>query len=217
MQRLGLGISGRGLRRVLCIGAHCDDIEIGCGGAILRLIRENPEVEIDWVVVSSNDTRAPEARNSAEQFLSGAGAGHIIIKEFRDGFFPYEGVAIKAFFEELKARPTPDVIFTHTLSDRHQDHRLISEMTWNTFRNHLVLEYEVPKYEGDLGATNLLVALEKQDCERKVKIILESFASERGKYWFTAETFQALARLRGIESRADSGYAEGFYARKIVI
>lgn len=217
MQRLRLGTSDRELRRVLCIGAHCDDVEIGCGGAVLKLIRENPDAEVDWVVVSSTDTRAREARVSAERFLAGARVGNVIIKQFRDGFFPYEGAAIKAFFEELKARPAPDLIFTHTLNDRHQDHRLTSEMTWNTFRNHLILEYEIPKYDGDLGAPNLFVALDKEDCEQKVKIILDSFTSERGKYWFTAETFQALARLRGIESRADSGYAEGFYARKIVV
>lgn len=217
MQRLALSRSGRGLRRALCLGAHCDDIEIGCGGAILRLIRENPDLEFDWVVISSNDMRAREAQASAEQFLANARARNIIIKQFRDGYLPYEGAAIKAFFEELKARSSPDLIFTHTLNDRHQDHRLISEMTWNTFRDHLIFEYEIPKYDGDLGAPNMFVALEKDDCEQKVKIILNSFASERDKYWFTAETFQALARLRGIESRADSGYAEGFYVRKAVV
>jgi len=217
MRRLVLGTPDRGLGRVLCIGAHCDDIEIGCGGAILRLIRENPDVGIDWVVLGSNPTRAREAHASATRFLANVGEKNIIIKQFRDGFFPYEGAQIKTFFEELKDRPAPDVIFTHTMNDRHQDHRVVFDMTWNTFRNHLILEYEIPKYDGDLAAPNFFVGLDRAECDEKTKILFDSFTSERGKYWFTAETFQALARLRGIESRADSGYAEGFYARKVVI
>ncbi len=217
MLRIALGNRNQQIHRVLFLGAHCDDIEIGCGGAILRLIRENPEVEIEWVVISSNKTRAREAHASAERFLTHARVGQVVIKEFRDGYLPYEGAAIKAFFEELKMNSTPELIFTHRLDDRHQDHRLVSEMTWNTFRNHLILEYEIPKYDGDLGRPNLFLALDKNDCEKKVEIILDSFASERSKYWFTAETFQAFARLRGIEARTDSGYAEGFYARKLVI
>jgi LmbE family N-acetylglucosaminyl deacetylase len=201
--------------RVLCLGAHCDDIEIGCGGAILRLARAYPELTIHWVVLSSTPERATEARASAEAFLAGVRNRQIIVQSFRDGFFPYLGAEIKGFFEELKGF-RPDLIFTHTRHDLHQDHRATCELTWNTFRNHAILEYEIPKYDGDLGSPNFFVHLDQATCAEKIRLLLESFPSQHGKHWFTEETFRALMRIRGIESAAPELYAEGFYCRKIV-
>lgn len=216
---LGLSFASHAqrVRRVLCLGAHCDDIEIGCGGTILRLLKENPTLDIDWVVFSSDDLRARETRAAAERFLGVASARKINIQRFRNGFFPYVGADIKTFFESLKNTGPPDIIFTHTRDDRHQDHRVVCELTWNTFRDHLILEYEIPKYDGGLGSPNFFVPLDKDLCQQKVDILLDSYTSQRDKQWFTPETFLGLARLRGIESNAPSGYAEAFYARKVVI
>jgi LmbE family N-acetylglucosaminyl deacetylase len=203
--------------RVLCVGAHSDDIEIGCGGLILDLLAEQRRVELDWVVFSASAAREREARRSAALFLRGAARQRVSVHRFRDGFFPYDGGNIKKAFEELKVDVAPDLILTHYRDDRHQDHRLLSDLTWNTFRNHFILEYEIPKFDGDLGAPNCFVPLRRSACMRKVKYLKAAFATQRDKHWFSPETFMALMRLRGLECRAAEGYAEAFYARKVVI
>ena len=202
---------------VLCVGAHCDDIEIGCGGSVLKLIESYPSSEFTWVVLSSDDQRREEAEQSAADFLAGTRKKKVIIKLFRDGFFPFIGGDIKEYFEFLKRDVNPDLIFTHLRSDLHQDHRLVSELTWNTFRDHLILEYEVPKYDGDLGTPNVFVHLEERHCQKKLTNIMTHFQSQAGNQWFTEETFRAILRLRGIESNATSRYAEAFYCRKQVL
>jgi LmbE family N-acetylglucosaminyl deacetylase len=203
--------------RILCLGSHCDDIEIGCGGTILRLLQEHPNVAIHWVVFTSTPARAEEARRSAMAFLEQAGKKEILIREFEDGFMPYSGREVKAFFEELKRQVSPDLIFTHYRHDLHQDHRLISELTWNTWRDHLILEYEVPKYDGDFGAPNFFVELDESLCQRKIRGILEHFSSQQQKHWFAEETLLAVLRLRGMECRAATEHAEAFYSRKLVL
>ena len=202
--------------RLLCLGAHSDDIEVGCGGTVLRLLREVPGAEVHWVVLSAAGDREREARAGAERFLAGAGSREIILRDFRDGFLPYLGGTVKDFFEELKGRCAPDLVLTHFRGDFHQDHRLVGELTWNTFRDALILEYEVPKYDGDLGAPNAFVQLDAVTAREKVRHLLECFGSQRSKDWFTEEVFLSLLRLRGIECRAPERYAEGFYCRKIV-
>ena len=203
--------------RLLCLGAHCDDIEIGCGGTILNLVRTNRKIDIRWVVFSSDEQRKQEALQSAETFLCEAAAKKVIIHDLRDGFFPYVGAELKERFEQLKAELSPDVILTHYRNDLHQDHRLVSELTWNTFRNHLVLEYEIPKYDGDFGSPNFFVPLDESICRRKIDTILDAFQSQNGKHWFSRDLFSAVLRLRGMEANACSGYAEGFYCRKAVL
>ena len=202
--------------KILCLGSHSDDIEIGCGGTILQLLSRIQELDIVWVVFGSSNEREREARNSSSLFLSQAKHKEVIIKRFRDGFFPFEGAQIKSYFEELKGT-APELIFTHNRSDAHQDHRLIAELTWNTFRNHLILEYEIPKYDGDLGQPNLFVPLDQEFYEKKVRYIMDAFETQRTKPWFEKETFLALMRLRGMECVASSGYAEAFYCRKLVL
>ena len=208
--------SGSALR-VLCIGAHSDDLEIGCGGTIMRLVEDYPNLEIAWIVLGAQGDRAAEARASAESFLRQVKTKRIIVKGFRDGFFPYIGADIKEYFEQLKAEPAPDLIFTHYRHDLHQDHRLACELTWNTFRDHLILEYEVPKYDGDLGAPNVFVHLNETISKRKVDLILAHFKTQHNRRWFTDDTFLALMRLRGVESQAPGKYAEAFYARKLAL
>ncbi len=217
MLRPAIGKSRKFARRVLCLGAHCDDIEIGCGGTILRLLREEPGCEIYWKVFSSTPLRKREAVKSAAFFLDGAKSKKLVIRSFRDSYFPSFHRHIKADFERLKKEFTPDLVLTHYRHDLHQDHRLISELTWNTFRSHLILEYEIPKYDGDLGTPNFFVGLDRKTCERKARYICASFASQRTKQWFSAETFLALQRLRGMESNAPDGFAEGFHCRKLVL
>jgi LmbE family N-acetylglucosaminyl deacetylase len=202
--------------KILCLGAHSDDIEIGCGGTILRLLASQQEIDIVWVVFGAGSKREQEARASATLFLSQAKNKNIIVKNFRDSFFPFEGAQIKDFFEELKSA-SPDLIFTHYRKDAHQDHRLIGELTWNTFRNHFILEYEVPKYDGDLGQPSVFVPLDQEIYEKKVRYLMEAFETQRSKQWFGEDTFLALMRLRGMECVAASGYAEAFYCRKIVL
>jgi LmbE family N-acetylglucosaminyl deacetylase len=211
---VGLSLSGR-LQRVLCLGAHSDDIEIGAGATILRWTRENPGLSVCWVVFSGNAIRQAEARESARLFLARARSAEIITHQFRDGFFPSEADRIKEAFEQLKRSFSPDVILTHTREDRHQDHRTISDLTWNTWRNHLVLEYEIPKYDGDLAQPNAFVALEEAHVADKVAYLREGFASQSDKHWFTDETFRAILRLRGIESA--NRYAEAFHCRKMCL
>jgi len=202
---------------VLCLGAHCDDIEIGCGGSVLKLIESNRSTAFTWVVLSSDEKRKREAEASAAIFLAGASRANIMITAFRDGFFPFVGGDIKDYFESLKRTLHPDLIFTHYRSDLHQDHRVVSDLTWNTFRDHFILEYEVPKYDGDLGSPNVFVHLNEHHCRTKIATIVAQFKSQRGNQWFTEETFRALLRLRGIESNAPSQYAEAFYGRKQVL
>jgi LmbE family N-acetylglucosaminyl deacetylase len=216
MHKLGLCDAKSGIRNVLCLGAHCDDIEIGCGGTILRLIKENRRLNFYWVVFSSNPSRKREALAAARLFLGPAVRSRIVIRSFRDSFFPYEGKAIKEFLESIRKRFQPDLIFSHFRHDLHQDHRVVSELTWNAFRNHLILEYEIPKYDGDLGSPNFFVDLDEAVCERKIRNIMASFRSQSGKQWFTDDTFRALLRIRGVESNAEGKYAEGFYCRKAV-
>jgi LmbE family N-acetylglucosaminyl deacetylase len=202
--------------RILCLGAHSDDIEIGCGGTLLQLLSRHKNVEVSWVVFSSGQERAREARSSAKLYLQRAKNYSVVVHDFRDSFFPFDGAKIKNHFEALKP-VSPDIVFTHARGDAHQDHRLLGDLTWNTFRNHLILEYEIPKYDGDLGQPNFFVPLEKRFCERKVRCLIDAFATQRSKLWFREETFLALMRLRGMECIAPSGYAEAFYCRKVVI
>lgn len=201
---------------ILCLGAHSDDIEIGCGGTILRLLEEYENTVIYWVVLCSNQVRKKEAEESAHVFLANAKEKKILITDFKDGFLPYIGDEIKEYFEKLKLTITPDLIFTHYRADLHQDHRLVSDLTWNTFRDHLILEYEIPKYDGDMGCPNFFVHLNKIICRQKVKCIVEKFESQSDKNWFNQETFESLMRLRGIESNAADSFAEAYYCRKIV-
>lgn len=203
--------------RILCLGSHPDDIEIGCGGTILRLIEEVNDINFFWVIFSANKKRKNEAHKSANIFLKSAKSKKILVKDFRESYFPYLGVSIKEYFEELKKAFNPSIIFTHYHNDAHQDHRLISDFTWNTFRNHLILEYEVPKYNGDLGAPNLFFHLSKYICQKKITYIFDTFKTQMEEQWFTEDTFWSILRLRGIESNAPSKYAEAFYCRKIVI
>jgi LmbE family N-acetylglucosaminyl deacetylase len=201
---------------VLCLGAHSDDIEIGCGATVLQLKKHHPKLKFHWVVFSGSGPRGQEAARAAELFTAGC-EKEVVLKDFRDGFFPYNGAEVKEFFEELKGKVNPDLIFTHWSGDAHQDHRLVSELTWNTFRNHLVLEYEVPKYDGDMGRPNVFMPLEAPLPEQKVARLMEAFESQRSKAWFARETFLGLMRIRGMESNSPSGYAEAFHARKLVL
>jgi LmbE family N-acetylglucosaminyl deacetylase len=207
-----------GPTRVLAIGCHADDIEIGCGGTLLDLAERRADLEVTWLVLSAHGDRADEATASARAFLEGLDAPpRIFVESFRDGFFPYEGAAVKERFEQLKAEVTPDVVFTHTGSDRHQDHRLACELTWNTFRDHLILEYEVPKWDGDLGRPNLYVPLTEDVVADKLELVLRHFPTQAGKHWYDDETFRGLMRLRGLECAAPSRYAEAFYAPKVML
>lgn len=216
MRQISFGEGDHAPRTILCLGAHSDDIEIGCGGTVLRLLEELDDTTVWWVVFSSDETRRHEARASAEAFLGRAGAREVIVETFRDGFFPAAFSDIKMFFENLKTSIAPDLIFSHYGKDGHQDHRTISELTWNTFRDHSIFEYEIPKYDGDLGSPNFFVSLEDRHRELKTEALMQHFASQRSKRWFSPETFDGLARLRGIESNAPSGYAEAFYCRKML-
>lgn len=204
--------------KLLCLGAHADDIEIGCGGTVLQLLSARSNLDVAWVVFSSEREREREARTSASLFLKQAKQQKkVIVRKFRDGFFPYQGTEIKEFFEELKNDVNPDLIFTHYRHDRHQDHRTISDLTWNTWRQHLILEYEIPKYDGDLGTPNCFVPLKKDVCARKIKYICDVFQTQGNKAWLTKDTFQAILRLRGVECAAPDKYAEAFYCRKLIL
>jgi LmbE family N-acetylglucosaminyl deacetylase len=203
--------------RLLAIGAHSDDIEIGCGGAVLRLIEQGAVSEVCWVVLTGERTRAEEAAQSADALLADVPHKRVILKNFRDGYFPYDGASIKEFFEELKAELSPDLIFTHQRSDLHQDHRVTCELTWNTFRDHLVLEYEIPKYDGDMGVPNLFVPLDESLCRKKIDHLMTHFASQVPKRWFKEDLFSGLLRLRGMECNSPTSYAEAFYCRKAML
>lgn len=204
----------RPIERVLAIGCHADDIEIGCGGTLIALSRARPGLALTWVVLAAPGDRATEARASAQAFLADAGVPDVRIHEFRDGFLPYVGGEVKEVFEELK-EVRPDLVFAHTRHDLHQDHRLACELTWNTFRNHLILEYEIPKYDGDLGSPNVFVPLEESLVEEKLRVLRAHYASQHSKHWFDDELFRGLMRLRGMESA--SQYAEAFTCRKLAL
>ena len=202
--------------RVLAIGCHADDIEIGCGGTLLTLAGCNPELEITWVVLAAPGERGVEAKASAEAFLAGVRDARVDVHEFRDGFLPYVGGEVKDVFEKLKGRVDPQVVFTHAGYDLHQDHRLACELTWNTFRNHLILEYEIPKVDGDLGRPNVFVPLTASVAEKKLALIEQYFPSQSEKHWFDRETFMGLMRLRGMEAVAPERLAEAYTCRKLV-
>jgi LmbE family N-acetylglucosaminyl deacetylase len=202
--------------RVLCLGAHCDDIEIGCGAALLRLTGERP-VDVTWAVLCSTPPRAAEVHKSASRFLRKARVYEVLVEALRDGYLPAQWAQAKDTFESLKRLPRPDLIFTHEGGDRHQDHRVVCELTWNTFRDHTILEYEVPKYDGGLGQPNFFVPVSRVTARRKANLLLTSYPSQRSKRWFDEETFLALMRLRGVECNATPGYAEAFHAHKVVM
>jgi len=208
-------LSLQGARRVLCLGAHADDIEIGCGGTVLRLAADRSDLEVRWVVFSSNAVRAAEARASAAAFLEGT-KSTVTIRDYRDGYLPYSGVAIKDEFEAIKKEFVPDLILTHYRQDLHQDHRLVSDLTWNTWRNHFILEYEIPKFDGDFGTPNFFSPMPAATLERKIALVTHHFASQAGKQWFAPDLFRAVARIRGMECVAPESLAEAFYCRKAV-
>jgi LmbE family N-acetylglucosaminyl deacetylase len=213
MLQLSLGSA----RRVLCLGAHSDDIEIGAGGTLLKLAEEQPHLEIWWIVFSAPGYRAAEAHESAKDFLSGVTNREIKVGSFRESYFPSEWPTIKDWFEEIKANFNPDVVFTHYRNDRHQDHRVLSELAWNTFRNHLIFEYEIPKYDGDLGRPNVFLPISEQICSRKIELLLKHFKTQATKHWFTSDTFEAMHRIRGVECASSTGRAEAFYSRKMIL
>jgi LmbE family N-acetylglucosaminyl deacetylase len=217
MLKLNLGTDSKAPLNLLCIGAHSDDLEIGCAGTILEWLKAFPTVSVTWAVLSAQSARGDEARRSASALLRRANAVETVLGDFRDGYLPAQYTEVKDFFETLKRRTKPDVVLTHWLEDRHQDHRLTSELTWNTWRNHLILEYEIQKYEGDLKPANAFVGVSAATAKRKVAHLQKYFVSQRTKNWFETDNFLALMRLRGIECRAESGYAEAFHARKFML
>lgn len=211
------GLKLAGIRRVLCLGAHCDDIEIGCGGTVLRLTAATPDLDVRWTVFTSDAVRSKEGRAAAERFLRGAGRQAVEIHGYRDGFLPGCVAAVKEEFERLKRQFEPDLVLTHHRRDAHQDHRTIAELTWNTFRDHVILEYEIPKYDGDFGSPNVLVPLDEATALDKVHHVMECFKTQQAKPWFSRELFMAVLRIRGMEANAPDGYAEGFYSTKVVV
>jgi LmbE family N-acetylglucosaminyl deacetylase len=217
MRSLGILEPGGDPLRILALGAHPDDIEIGCGGTLLRLAAQQRALEVRWVVFCSTPERAAEARSSADSFLAGVARTRVVVGSHRDGFLPYEGAAVKDEFEALKREFDPDLVLTHFREDRHQDHRLISELTWNTWRDHLILEYEIPKYDGDFGSPNAFSPLPAAILERKIALLLQAFPTQASKGWFTPDLFRSVARIRGMECAAPESYAEAFYARKLTL
>jgi LmbE family N-acetylglucosaminyl deacetylase len=206
------------VRRLLLLGAHSDDIEIGVGGTVLRLLADHPALDVRWVVFcGADDRRRAEATTSAEAFLAGCPAKRVDVHAFKDGYLPWQGAAVKDEFEALKRSYQPDLIFTHFRDDRHQDHRTISDLAYNTWRDHQVLEYEILKYDGDLGRPNVYAPLPAEACDRKVALLMEMFGSQRSRQWFTEDTFRAMLRVRGVECNSPSRYAEAFHARKLVL
>ena len=216
MRSLHLAAPGDQLS-VLCLGAHSDDIEIGVGATLLSMMESGIRLDVHWCVLSGIGEREREASASAADFLSAAQSAKVEIMSFRDGFFPEEGNAIKLWFEDLKRRIDPGLILTHRRDDAHQDHRHVSRLTWNTFRDHCILEYEIPKWDGDMGQPNFYIPISANALRRKVDLLISHFGSQRSKQWFDAETFLGLARLRGMECRAPERYAEAFFGRKLVL
>jgi LmbE family N-acetylglucosaminyl deacetylase len=220
IRRLGLSSrrSGEPPLRLLLLGAHADDIEIGCGGAVLRLLAEHPGAEVRYVVFSASPVRASESRAAAADLAAGASRLIIDIHGFRDSFFPWDQpVRLKETIADLRKTFEPDIVFTHHRADLHQDHALIAQLSWTAFRDHLILEYEIPKYEGDLGAPNVYLPLDDAVARQKIDLILRHYATQVGKGWFRGETFEAIMRLRGIECNAPGGWAEAFHGRKILL
>jgi LmbE family N-acetylglucosaminyl deacetylase len=216
MRPLHLVRGGEGLS-VLCLGAHSDDIEIGAGATLLTLLARDVKLDVRWCVLSGAEERSREAKVSASQFLSGAAEAHVEVMQFRDSYFPEQGEAIKSWFEKLRADTNPDLILTHHMNDAHQDHREVSRLTWNTFRDHCILEYEIPKWDGDMGQPNIYVPIAADILERKVALLLRHFGTQHSKPWFDPEIFRGLARLRGMECRAPERFAEAFFARKLML
>jgi len=202
---------------LLCIGAHSDDLEIGCAGSVLQLLRRHPGSRVTWIVCTAEGERNSEAEASAAALLADAAHMDLLIGDFRDGHFPWQGSAIKDFLEDVARRVEPDLVFTHSRDDRHQDHRTLSDLTWTVFRDHIILEYEILKYDGDLGTPNLYVPLSEDTARAKVRHLLHYFPSQQSRSWFRAETFEGLMRVRAVESNAPEGFAEAFYARKVVL
>jgi LmbE family N-acetylglucosaminyl deacetylase len=217
MLSLGFDAAEGSLGHVLCLGAHSDDIEIGCSGSLLKLSDEGRLGRVTWVVFASDERREREARRSAEALLAGVKEKEVVVQSFRDGFLPARGAELKEYFEELKTQISPDAILTHFREDLHQDHRLVAELTWNTFRDHLILEYEIPKYDGDFGSPNFFVPLDEPAVAQKIRNLLDTFESQRGKRWFSESLFRSVLRIRGMECNAPSGLAEAFYCRKLVL
>lgn len=213
---LSLSLPASAPLTILCLGAHCDDVEIGCGGTLMTLVERHPGSRFEWVIFTREGERERESRKAAAA-IHGAGGAGVEVLDFRMSYLPFEGSKVKDHFESIKKRVRPDVIFTHRLEDRHQDHRLLAELTWNTFRDHLVLEYEIPKYEGDLGQPNLYVPLSEAHVVRKLDLLVDCFPSQASRSWFSRDLFQAHLRLRGMECNAPSGHAEAFTARKITV
>ncbi len=217
MLKLALG-QAESAYRLLVIGSHADDIEIGCGGTVLRLVRDNPELEVRWVVFcGADERRSGEARDSAAKYLSGLRRQHVEVFQFRDAFMAFDGVAVKEAFERIKGSFSPDLVFTHFRDDRHQDHRLLSDLAWNTWRDHLILEYEIFKYDGDLGRPNLYAPLSEAVCRRKIELLMKGFPTQANRQWFTEDTFWAMLRIRGVEANSPTRYAEAFYGRKVAL
>ncbi|NND06262.1 MAG: PIG-L family deacetylase [Saprospiraceae bacterium] len=203
--------------KVIAFGAHCDDIEIGCGGTLLKWMSEEKIQQIIWVVFSSTEKRKLEALQSADLYLANIPECEIFIHDYRDAYLSFSAQEIKYQFEEIKQWMDPDVVFTHYRNDRHQDHRLLSDLAWNTFRNHLILEYEIPKYDGDLHTPNGYVSLPTEQVDRKIELLLGCYHSQVSKHWFDAETFKSLMRIRGLECGSPSRYAEAFHLRKCLL
>ena len=213
MRQISLG----SVHRLLCLGAHSDDIEIGAGGTLLKLAGEVPDLEVWWVVFSAPGVRADEARRSADEFLRSVSCKQVRIGSFRESYFPGEWPSIKDWFEEIRAKFDPEIVFTHYNDDRHQDHRVLSDLAWNTFRNHLILEYEILKYDGDLGRPQVFMPLSPELCERKIELLLKHFQTQTTKHWFTRSSFEAMHRIRGVECASPTGLAEAFFCRKMVL
>ena len=214
----GLQLARPGERfSILCLGAHSDDIEIGAGATLLSLIERGVQLDVHWCVLSGGGVRDEEARKSAADFLAKAAGARVELMSFRDGFFPEQGEAIKQCFEALKQRVEPDLILTHRRDDAHQDHRKVCQLTWNTFRDHQILEYEIPKWDGDIGQPNIYVPVSAAAIKRKIELLMAHFGSQRSKQWFDDETFRGLARIRGMECRAPERYAEAFFGRKLAL
>jgi LmbE family N-acetylglucosaminyl deacetylase len=207
---------GVGAPCILRLGAHCDDIEIGCGGTVMQLARRYPNARFVWVTLSSDAQRAAETRSAAARLLEDAREHEVRVEAFRGSYFPSCIDSLKDYFEGLKAIK-PNLILTHCRHDLHQDHRVTNELTWNTFRDHLILEYEIPKFDGDLGAPNVFFSLTRAELQRKCTVLMDCFPSQATRTWFSRDTFEALARLRGIECNAPEGFAEAFYGRKFCV
>jgi LmbE family N-acetylglucosaminyl deacetylase len=203
------------IRSILCLGAHADDLEIGCGGTLMEMLSRRQNINVHWIVFSASGCRAEEAAVSAERFLSLASQKQVVLRDYRDTFFPAAYESIKEYFEQIKRDVSPDLVFTHRREDMHQDHRVIAELAWCGFRDHVILEYEIPKYEGDLGAPNVFVPLKEKFCRQKIKTIIECFPSQHRKPWFSDDTYWALLRLRGIECNSPTRFAEAFHCRKL--